>query len=274
MTIGTHKLLILSAVALLLGVRGLAAEDTVEAREYSKSAPDAVKESLSTRVNAFYDLFRAGKFRDAEAIVSEPSRDLFYGAKKNRIISYQIESMEFADDFKFAKALVTCKTIIPMMGSEPFDVPLSSEWRWQDSDWFMHFQQREATTEAFQSPFGPMTYKDTPNTPGHTPMPPRPTLDSLRDMVRADRNELRMSGSQTGERSISVHSQAAGPLTLSVNGRLPPGLEVETPEAIESGSYGDVRFVFTPGERSISGRYQIELMVLPINQILKIFITF
>ena len=83
-----------------------------------------------------------------------------------------------------------------------------------------------------------------------------------------------MSGSQTGERSISVHSQAAGPLTLSVNGRLPPGLEVETPEAIESGSYGDVRFVFTPGERSISGRYQIELMVLPINQILKIFITF
>ncbi len=274
MTIGSRALSKFSAVALLFSVSALAAEDVVEDREYSKSAPEAVKESLSTRVNAFYDFFRAGKFRDAEAIVSEPSRDLFYGAKKNRIMSYQIESMEFTDDFKFAKALVTCKTIIPMMGSEPFDVPLSSEWRWQDSEWFMHFVQREVNSDSFQSPFGPMNYKDTPNTPGHTPTPPRPTLGSLKTMYRADRTELRMSGNEAGERSISVQNQAAGPLTLKMNGRLPPGLEVEMPEPIESGEYGEVRFVFSPGEIPISGRYQVEMMVMPINQVLKVFVTF
>ena len=72
-----------------------------------------MKESLAARVSAFYELFKTGKFRAAEALVTEESRDNYYNITKSRIFGFDIKSMEFAEDFKFARAVVTCQMPIP-----------------------------------------------------------------------------------------------------------------------------------------------------------------
>ncbi len=275
MSIGIRIVVSLSVLALLFAVCAAAAEEAAPRREYSTSAPDAVKESLAARVSTFYEFFQVGKFRDAEAILSEDSRDIFYNIKKSRIFGFEIKSLEFTEDFKFAKVLVTCKMIVPMMGLKSFEMPVNSEWAWQDGDWFMHFGQLKAPDGSFQTPFGPMRPQSASNSGGlFQPAVARPTLDSLKSMFRADRTELRMSGSQPGEQAISIQNRAAGPLDLSVHGRLPARVRVELPEPIGAGERGKVRFVYTPGEEPLRGRHEVELMVLPINQILKISIDF
>ncbi len=278
MSIGTRALLSRSVLALLFAVCAAAAEKAAPRNEYSASAPDAVKESLAARVSAFYGFFQAGKFRDAEAIVLEESRDIFYGIQKSRIFGFDIKSLEFTEDFKSARVFVTCKMTVPMMGHKPFDIPINSEWRWRDGDWFMRFGPRRSPDGSIQTPFGPMKSSSSPGASHSGGLLPgasvRPTLDSLKNMFHADRTELRMSGSEPGEQAISVRNQAVGPLTLSVHGRLPPGMQVELPERIEADGRGKIRFVYTPGEEPLQGRHVVELNVLPIGQILKISIDF
>ena len=128
MTIAPRAVLSRSVLALLLfAVCAAAAEEAAARREYGASAPDAVKESLAARVSAFYEFFQAGKFRDAEALVTEESRDVYYNITKIRIFGFDIKSMEFAEDFKFARVAVTCKMPVPMMGLKSLDVPINSE---------------------------------------------------------------------------------------------------------------------------------------------------
>ena len=279
MTIAPRAVLSRSVLALLLfAVCAAAAEEAAARREYGASAPDAVKESLAARVSAFYEFFQAGKFRDAEALVTGESRDVYYNITKIRIFGFDIKSMEFAEDFKFARVAVTCKMPVPMMGLKSLDVPISSEWHWRNGDWFMHFGPRRSPDGSIQTPFGPM--KGAANTGAASsggPFPPagaRPTLDSLANMFRADRTQLRMSGSEPGEQSISIENRAAGPLDLKVRGSLPPGVRVVLPERIAAGGSGKVRFVYTPGEEPLQGRHTVELTVRPIEQVLKVSIDF
>ncbi len=198
-----------SVWALFFVVSAAAAEEAAPRREYSASAPEAVKESLAARVNAFYEFFQAGKFREAEAIVSEESREVFYNASKTPIRGYAVKRLEFTPDFKSAKALVTCKMIVPLMGLNHFDIPVSSEWNWEDGDWFVHFGRPRTADGAVRTPFGPMRAPSAASrTAANRSSPaasaaPRPTLESLKNRLRAARTELRMSADQfddeTGE---------------------------------------------------------------------------
>lgn len=262
-------------LALFFTVGGEAAEEAGPPREYSESAPDAVKESLSARIGAFYDFFQAGKFRDAETIVSEDARDIFYGVKKERILGYDIKNLEFTEDFKLAKVLVTCKTIVPMLGANPLDIPVSSNWRWQDGDWFLYFVPPKTPDGLNETPFGPMNFKNTSN--GGAPLPAtavRSIPGLSRKLFRVNRTMLRMSGIRPGEQVITIQSQAEGLLTLSIKNRLPRGVRVELPEPIEKGESGEIRFIYTPGDRPLQDLRQIELLVLPVNQVLKVSIQF
>ncbi len=268
--------LIRGALALAFVFCAAAAEEAEP--QYSASAPDAVKESLAARVRTFYELFQVGKFRDAEAIVAEKARDGFYNSRKSRIYGFDVKSLQFTEDFHSAKVLVTCKMTVPMLGGKLLDIPVNSRWRWENGDWFIHFGPRKNPDGSIQTPFGPM--KGGPNVgaaqsgasfPG---VGAGPTLESLQNMVSADRTELRMSGGEPGEETISVSNRAAGPLTLSTRGRLPPGVRVVLPERVEAGAEGEVRFVYTPGEEPLAGRHSVELIVLPINRLLKISIDF
>lgn len=276
MRMRTRAVLSRGALTLAFAFCAAAAEETEP--KYSASAPAAVKESLEARVRTFYELFQGGKFRDAEAIVAEESRDIFYVAPKSRIFGFDIKSLTFTEDFQSAKAFVACKMVVPMLGSQTFDIPVTSEWRWQNGDWFIRFGPRVSPDGTIQTPFGPMkSNADTGAPPsGGTPPPAvlRPTLESLKEMFSVDRSELRMSGSEPGEQTISIRNRAAGALNLSMRSSLPPGLQVELPERVEAGAEGEVRFVYTPGEEPLEGRHSVELIVLPLNQVLKISIDF
>ena len=94
-----------------------------------REAPPEVEEALRGRVTEFYTLFQQRKYRKAEALVAEDSRDFFYESSKKPILGFEISSIEFDQGFHKAKVLVSVMTMMPMMGPKPLALPLGGTWK-------------------------------------------------------------------------------------------------------------------------------------------------
>jgi len=273
--------LIRKGLLLLLGTLTAAALFAQDA--LTRTAPPEIDEALRGRLTAFYTHFQRGEFRQAEQFVDEDSKDLFYGAKKNRILGFVISGIEYDEDFRGAKALVACKTIIPMLGSVPLSVPITSQWRFIDGDWLMHLVERRPATEAenpegdFSSPFGPMSFTQTAAEPGAAPQGPAgpPTIAALRNMYKVSATELRFQGAAKSARTISIKNMAQGQLAVKRYTREIPGIEILIePESVGPGEEASVTFTYLPDVKKLQGKYRIDFMVSPLNQIVPIYLNF
>src|SRR5438067_7758827 len=74
-------------------------------------APPAVDEALRARISKFFQLHVEGKFRQAESLVAEDSKDFFYSANKPKYLGYEIRDIAYTDDFTKAKAVVVAQMI-------------------------------------------------------------------------------------------------------------------------------------------------------------------
>ena len=163
-------------------------------QQLARSAPPEIDQALRERVEAFYTHFQKGQFREAEAYLDEQSKDVFYGAKKNRILAFEVKTIKWAEDFRSANVLVACHTIVPMLGSAPLAVPLASDWRFHNDSWFMHLTAKEpgevsqvSEDPPAATPFGQMQFSQEVAAPGGfrpPPQAPRPTIESLKEMYQ------------------------------------------------------------------------------------------
>ena len=95
---------------------------------FDQPPPPEIEEALRSRITQFYDLFQKGKFREAEQFIAEDSRESYYRVQKGRIHGFSIKEIYFGSEFKTAKVLLTLKTIVPIAGSTPIDVPMATQW--------------------------------------------------------------------------------------------------------------------------------------------------
>src|ERR1044071_5965016 len=75
-------------------------------------APPAVDEALRARIAKFYQLHVDSKFRQAEALVAEDSKDFFYSANKPKYLGFEIKQIIYSDDFTKARAVVITQMVI------------------------------------------------------------------------------------------------------------------------------------------------------------------
>jgi len=253
----------------------------VSAQTLGSSAPAELEEPLRENVSAFYDHFRRGEFRQAEAYVDEESKDLFYGSKKSRIINFEIKTIDYTEDFRTAEVLVSCRTMVPMLGSQPLDVPLSSTWKYGEGEWLMHLKQpSEIQQKSFSSPFGSMAFDKT--APGGGQLAAQqaqvkaPTIESVKQMYRVNKQALRFAGSQaTAKRTVEVENRSIGNLKLESFNREIEGLTVviDKPE-LGPGETAVIEITYDPKVRVLQGRQRLEFMVMPITQRFSVFIDF
>ena len=123
---------------------------------FDQPPPPEIEEALRSRITQFYDLFKQGKFREAEQFVAEDSRESYYSAQKGRVLGFSIKEIDFGSDFKTARALLTVKTMMPFAGSALVDVPMGTDWAWTEGSWFMVLPQARPGDQ-IQTPFGTKT---------------------------------------------------------------------------------------------------------------------
>src|SRR5690242_243224 len=82
------------------------------AQTSSGKPPAGVDEALRARINQFFQFMVDAKYRQAEALVAEDSKDLYYDGQKPRFLNYELKSIEYSDEFTRAKATLMCETLV------------------------------------------------------------------------------------------------------------------------------------------------------------------
>ena len=220
-------------------------------------------------MSEYYTYFQQSKFRQAEALVTEESKDAFYTMNKARHMGFSIGGVTFSDDIKSARILVTLQMIMPMMGSRPVPFPVSTQWRLVDGEWLAHIPQAKPG-DTVETPFGPKQVVERDYAP-RTPIEiaPRPDLKSVGRMYRLDRNALEFPTSAAGpvQEVILFKNRSRGELSVHMISKPIKGLKIEmTPESIPAGEEGELTFTYEPAVRQLRRKLRVRFVVEPIAQ--------
>jgi len=247
-------------VSVLIAAAGLA---PAQNPSIFHKAPPEVEEKLRARVIQFYSLYLQSKFRQAEALVAEESRDIYYTMQKAPIRTFQLEQITWDDDFKNATVLVACLSATPRTAAEGLWVPINGRWRLDNGEWYLVIKPRSTIT-----PFGPMKFDDPRN---FKPQPfQRPTVEMLKAnafQVAPQKLEFPANTTESVTRRATIQNNMAGVLTVLVQDPKLPGLSVVLADRnVLPRTGATLEITYRPDVAKITGVKEIRLSLQPVNQ--------
>jgi hypothetical protein len=232
-------------------------------------APPAVDEALRARISKFFQAHVDGKFRLAEPLVAEESKDFFYSTNKPKYLGFEIRDIAYSDDFKLAKATVVTKMVIMAPGflDKPVPVPVPSRWKLVNGDWYWYVSEDDLN----MTPFGKMKAGNGGSGSGSTPAIPGPEEAArLLKAVKPDKDEIELKAREASSGEFTIVNGMPGHVTLSLDPVRYPGVaaRIDTTD-LEAGAKAHVTVEWTPGAAPAR---QINLMVRvqPTNQYIRL----
>jgi hypothetical protein len=222
------------------------------AQQTSPAAAEAEK-ALRARAEQFYQLEVDKKFRLAEAIVAEDTKDYFYNNGKPDIRNYRIDKVEIAPDGTHAKLTTTVTAVMKAAGfpSQDVSVPVHSTWKLENSQWMWYVEQ--ATIE---TPFGKVQASKNDSGEAHRP-PGIPDLGNLQNLVSIDRTSVDLTAGNPKPETVTISNQMPGPISVQVATERPKGLTVQIDKSqLETGEKAVVSFSVL-GDAKPSGAVRI-----------------
>ncbi|HXK04654.1 MAG TPA: hypothetical protein VMS37_19785 [Verrucomicrobiae bacterium] len=180
--------------------------------------PADVDAALRARIKEFYDLHVQGKFRQADELVAEDTKDYYFNSGKPKYLSYEISRIDYFDNFTRAKAVIMCEMYVMMPGftDKPIKMPTPSAWKLENGKWYW-FVDQEALRD---TPFGHMTPGPMPARPGQSQPPvTNPAAinmspDFLFKQVKANKEEVSLAAGESTE--VLVANSAPGSMGVTV----------------------------------------------------------
>jgi len=242
------------------------------AAEVFAKAPPEVDEALRARVSKFYQAQVDGKARRAEEIVAEDSKDFFYNMAKPKFLGFEIRDITYSDNFTKAKVSMLMEMYIMMPGFEgkPMKVPGPSLWKIEDGKWCWYI-----TEEILHStPFGKMTDsgKASPDSVGLT----RPTVDSLANLVKVDKQKASLRATASSSDQIKIHNGMQGSVRIELRPHASVlGLEIKADRTeIPAGEDAIVSIKYTRYGGYPPRTVNLDIAVEPLNQLIQCLIEF
>lgn len=211
--------------------------------------PAGVDEALREKILEFYKLEQAGRFRQAEGLVCEDSKDRYYDMEKRRWTSVEIIQTQYEEGFTRARATVALGTTLTTLGRPlPVKAPLTSLWNFEKGAWCRYIP--EPSKDGIATPFGTMKPASGENDPanpfggGAPVMPTSP--EQVEALVKISRTlvSLPVTG---GTEKVEIFNGMPGSVEIKVFCPGIIGLECEAPEAqIPKGGKGELVLKFTP----------------------------
>jgi hypothetical protein len=276
-------------IALAAGLFLLGSALAQEPRNLFEKAPPDVDQALRARIEKFYQFFVTGKFRLAEPLVAEDSKDVFFAAEKKKYKDCELGSIAYADNFKKAKAVVSCDTEYFGFGRQiPIKLPITSLWKVQDGEWFWYVIPASQLTE-YNTPFGPA--KRPPEESGDAPPAPAPAVsprvspEQVMKAVRVDRDSLDFNTAKSSNQEVHIKNTMPGSVTLTASTGI-KGLSVKPAKAeLQPGEDLTVVIAFDPLDPAIGcptclshpqdrQAGEVTLRVAPTGQVIPIQVRF
>jgi hypothetical protein len=239
-----------------------------ETADLFNRAPKSVDDALRARINEFYTASVKGEFRKAEALVAEDTKDFFYDHDKPRMLSFEINRIEYSSGYTRAKATVLEERYVmfPGFAEKAMKIPTPSYWKIEDGKWCWYVDRDKLN----ETPFGIM--KPGPRAAGdNSPAAVLPTIPTdpaeLMKMGRADKSEVSLS-SGASERVVFENAMK-GPVTVAIQGKL-EGIEATFDrETIPAGEKATL--ILKAGNGAKSGTLTVRAM--PLGNVMPIQVT-
>lgn len=239
--------------------------------ELFSKAPPVIDEILRSRISEFYQAHKDGRFRVAEKLVAEDSKDIFFEADKRRCREFKIARITYEEQFTKAKVVVNCDTeiLMPPRGVMRVTMPLASNWRSENGEWLWFVVPRPRET-----PFGDMK----PGEGGETQIPKGPSVEDIRRMVSVSKTEIPLSLARASEQEVTVTSTLNGDVQLQVT---PPAAKDLTAsidrKEINGKGTAKLSIQYTPDPskpRAPGSEENVYVTVMPINQRIRVKLSF
>ena len=243
--------------------------------EQFRKAPPNIDEALRARITKFYQAHVEGKFRAADEMVAEDSKDVFFGAEKQHCRAFQIMKITYEENFTRAVVLIVCDTQMPMMmaGMIPVKMPIKSLWKAIDEQWFWYTEP--VTDKEVVTPFGLSKPIAAGPPVGQVAVSAPPNLQALSRMVQPDRQSVVFDPSKAATERVVLRSALPGSVALSVQGAAPAGFEVKLDRtSIGQGESAVLSIHFEPAAGLKLAAGVVHVQVEPTMQTIRIQIQF
>jgi hypothetical protein len=210
------------AGSLLLGPLFLASAAQEEPRNLFEKAPPDVEQALKSRVTKFYQYFVEGKFRMADALVAEDSKDVFFAAEKRKYKGCEVGAPKYSENFTRATVVTSCGTDYSMMGQKTaISLPVLSFWKLDNGEWFWYVPPPGDTYltplgVAKRPTEGPGNMNTTQQAPTQT-VRPMISPEQIMKAVRADRDSVVFNSAKASTQEVHLKNTLAGSVTVTSN---------------------------------------------------------
>jgi len=225
-------------------------------------APPHIDAALRERVDLFYQAHVDGKFRLADTVVHEDSKDAFFVADKSQYGSYEIIRINYAEEFTRAQVVTMVDTdfFVPGVGSTPVKVPLTTFWKTEAGEWWWYVIPR--SKEGTVTPFGIMKAGDeNDETSPYYKLKNMKGADELASKVDISKRTVSLVCGADSQDEIVVSNGMPGAVALDFATVEDPGFELKIEkEQVESGEEGRLVFSCPDSERAgteVSGMLSI-----------------
>ncbi len=246
----------------------------------SEAAPPEIDKALRERVNFFYQAHVDGKFRLADQVVDEDSKDYFFAMPKPRFRKCDIRLIRYTDNFTKATVTTACDSDFIFRGQRvPVVAPVTTTWKIDGGQWFWYHEQ----AKDIKTPFGIMhpgpdstAAAGPPGFPGDLNAAARQILEA----VKTDRSEVHFSSSQLSKQEVRVINSMPGEVSLSIDTSAVPGLKAHFDKReLGAKQTAVLTLTFDPkvsGAERVSAPLAADLHILvqPIGKDLPLHVTF
>ena len=242
---------------------------------FQKAPPD-VEEALRARLKQFYGFYMEGKFRAADALVAEDSKDAFYVAGKRKCRSIDIDTLKFSEDFSKADVFVSCDTdvMIEPVGLIPAKVPMRTRWKMLDGEWFWYVDP--ASEQGMATPFGFFKPGSRNGSPAGMGIPASGmSVEALTALVKADRQQVSFDLNTKGAGRVVVTNTMPGAVSLILEPKEIPGFELALDKtALAQGQSAVLSIGYVPSKDRKPAPALVKIVVSPTQQVIPIRIAF
>ena len=263
-----HRFLTLFLVALTLPAQ------TQVPNQILDKPPQDVDDALRARIKQFYDYHVAAKYRQAEQLISEDSKDDFYVLSKPEIHAYKIGNIEYSDNVTKAKAVIvgSMPVLLKWVGGKIMDIPFASFWKIENGQWFWYYNKEAAR----HTPFGDVKTPPDSGGPKAAAMPAMEniSLTTLQSALKIDRTHVELSGGNPA--TLKVTNTLPGLASLSVACPFRPLAETgitATFDKKELKGNETAILTLTASADAPSGNVPLQITISPTNQVLNLTVN-
>lgn len=242
-------------------------------------APPEVDRALRERAARFFQAHVDGKYRLAEQLVAEDTKDYYYASEKPRYLKFEITKITYSDNFTKATVSAKCERVMnTQFGPVNINFVQESLWKIENGEWCWY-----TDPTVIRTPFGVMKRAD-PSAAGPAPeaapsalVRKGPSVDDVLNQmsksVRVDKTLVRLSPkAATG--AVVVTNTMPGAVSLKLSVPETPGLTVKLEkEQVAPRRSTRVLFSYTPSA-TVPAPVKVDLKIGLTGQIIPIRVEF